>query len=165
MRDWVVGGAVLLDGDQLLLVGNQRRNGSVDWTPPGGVIDDGEALLEGLAREVHEETGLSVERWTRCAYRVEVEAPEMQWALRVEAWEAEAIGEVVVADPDGIVEHVRPVSRAEAVALMLDSPLWIQIPVGEWLAGTCGALDEGGRLFRFRLHGADRANHRVEHVL
>jgi 8-oxo-dGTP diphosphatase len=172
VRSWVVGGALIRQGDGLLMVANRRRDGSIDWTPPGGVIDPGEGLLEGLAREVREETGLSIDRWTRCAYRVEVEAPELKWVLRVEAWEAEASGDVVVDDPDGIVENVRPVSRAEAVELMLQSPLWIQIPVGEWLAGGCddcgvdgtGAAD-AARLFRFRLYGADRRSHRTEHVL
>ena len=168
VRSWVVGGALIRHGDGLLMVANRRRDGSVDWTPPGGVIDAGEELLDGLAREVLEETGLVVERWTRCAYRVEVEAREMHWVLRVEAWEGEASGDVVIADPDGIVEHVRHVSREEAVTLMADSPLWIQIPVGEWLFGGCDPDDErcldGGRLFRFRLHGADRRSHRTEHI-
>jgi 8-oxo-dGTP diphosphatase len=175
VRSWVVGGALIRHGDGLLMVSNRRRDGSVDWTPPGGVIDAGEELLEGLAREVREETGLSIDGWTRCAYRVEVEAPDMQWVLRVEAWEALASGELVAADPDGIVEHVRHVSRDEAVALMANSPLWIQIPVGEWLAGGCDACTADGvvngdpvaaaRLFRFRLHGADRLTHRTEHLL
>jgi 8-oxo-dGTP diphosphatase len=31
------------------------------WTPAGGGVDFGEALREGLVREVHEETGLRVE--------------------------------------------------------------------------------------------------------
>ena len=164
-RHWVVGGALIRHGDGVLMVANRRRDGSIDWTPPGGVIDAGEALLEGLAREVREETGLTVERWTRCAYRVEVEAPELQWMLRVEAWEAEASGELVVADPDGIVEHARVVSHEEAVALMVDSPLWIQIPVGEWLAGECPGDDDTGKLFRFRLSGSDRRSYRTERLL
>ena len=39
MRDWLVAGAVIEDPDRVLLVENRRRNGSTDWSPPGGVID------------------------------------------------------------------------------------------------------------------------------
>ena len=54
MRDWVVAGAVIEGADGLLLVRNRRRDGSEDWSPPGGVIDEGETILEGLTREVAE---------------------------------------------------------------------------------------------------------------
>ena len=47
MRDWVVGGALILSDEGVLLVQNRRRNGSHDWTPPGGVIDDGESCSRG----------------------------------------------------------------------------------------------------------------------
>ena len=57
MNQWIVGGAVIEHEGQLLLVRNRRKNGSVDWTTPGGVIDEGESVLSGLAREVFEETG------------------------------------------------------------------------------------------------------------
>ncbi len=40
MRSWVVGGALILSDEGVLLVQNRRRNGSHDWTPPGGVIDE-----------------------------------------------------------------------------------------------------------------------------
>ena len=61
MREWLVaGGLVERDDGRLLLVQNRRRDGSLDWTPPGGVIDHGETIHEGLAREVREETGLDV---------------------------------------------------------------------------------------------------------
>ena len=47
MRDWVVGGALILSDEGVLLVQNRRRNGSHDWTPPGGVIDEGETPDRG----------------------------------------------------------------------------------------------------------------------
>ena len=76
MRDWVVGGALILSDEGVLLVQNRRRNGSHDWTPPGGVIDEGETLLEGLTREVQEETGLRVTEWAGPVYEVRCEAPD-----------------------------------------------------------------------------------------
>jgi len=162
VRHWTVAGALIRHDDGLVLVANRRRDGSVDWTPPGGVIDEGETVREGLAREVVEETGLRIRSWRRCAYRVEVEAPELAWVLRVEAWEVEAAGTISIDDPDGIVEHVRGVRADEARRLMLASPLWIQVPVGHWLDGCVGCPGPDADLFRFRLHGADRETARAE---
>ena len=44
-HEWTVAGAVLEHGDGLLLVCNQRRNGSLDWSTPGGVIDATDASV------------------------------------------------------------------------------------------------------------------------
>ena len=72
MRDWTVAGGIVLEGDALLLVQNLRRNGALDWSPPGGVIEvqEGEPLLAGLTREVEEETGLRVTEWVGPLYEV-----------------------------------------------------------------------------------------------
>ena len=161
MREWTVGGALIRHGTGLVMVANRRRDGSIDWTPPGGVIDHGESVQDGLAREVLEETGLVVRHWHGLAYRVEVEAPGLGWLLRVEAWEAEADGEIEIADPDGIVEHVRRMEREEASTHMLGSPPWIQVPVAEWLDGRCGAAIADTVSYRFRLDGTDRSSSRA----
>jgi 8-oxo-dGTP diphosphatase len=165
VRSWQVGGALIRRGDGLVLVANRRRDDSIDWTPPGGVIDPGESVTEGLVREVREETGLVVEELVRCAYRVEVEAPGLEWVLHVEAWEVEVSGDVVVSDPDGIVQHCRSVPGAEARTLMQASPMWIHVPVGAWLDGVCGAHPDPAADFRFRLHGSDRRTNHVERLL
>lgn len=160
MRRWLVGGALIRHGDGLVLVCNRRRDRSVEWTPPGGVIDRGETMLAGLAREVREETGLTVDGWAHCAYKVKVEAPDMGWTLRVEAWEAQAVsGEIELADPDGIVEDVRHATLAEAPGLLAQSPPWVHAPVGDWLAGQTVAE------YHFVLHGTQRGAARVERVV
>ncbi len=114
MRDWLVGGALIETADGLLLVQNRRRDGSHDWSTPGGVIEEGEELLKGLAREVEEETGLVVTEWIGPVYEVRIVAPQMGWRLRVEAHRAVAFtGELTLADPDGIVVDARWVDAHE----------------------------------------------------
>ena len=53
-------GAVVVDGGRVLVArrGNPPLQGH--WTLPGGVLELGETLSDGVAREVREETGLIV---------------------------------------------------------------------------------------------------------
>ena len=54
-------GAVIIDQDRVLLIqrGNEPMKGH--WSLPGGLLELGESLTEGVQREVREETGLIVE--------------------------------------------------------------------------------------------------------
>ncbi|MGE5245653.1 MAG: NUDIX hydrolase [Betaproteobacteria bacterium] len=54
-------GAVILDGDRVVLVrrGSEPLKGL--WSIPGGAVEIGETCPEAIAREVLEETGLVVE--------------------------------------------------------------------------------------------------------
>lgn len=159
VRRWLVGGALIRHGDGLVLVGNRRRDRSLEWTPPGGVIDGDETLLDGLEREVLEETGMRITGWAHRSYTVQVDAPDMGWQLRVEAWEATGVdGEVRIDDPDGIVEEVRHAAAVDALALLQASPPWVHEPVGEWLGGA-----HGGQ-YRFALHGQQRHGARIERL-
>ena len=57
--EFTVAGALVESSAGVLLVQNRRRNGAMEWSTPGGVIDASDAtVLSGLAREVEEETGL-----------------------------------------------------------------------------------------------------------
>ena len=54
-------GAVVLDGDRVLLVLRGREPLKGVWSIPGGRLELGETLLDALHREVREETGLEVQ--------------------------------------------------------------------------------------------------------
>lgn len=54
-----VGGVVLIDG-RVLLIKRRFEPLAGRWSLPGGTLEVGETLAEGLAREMQEETGLDV---------------------------------------------------------------------------------------------------------
>ena len=119
MRDWLVAGALLEGPEGLLLVCNRRRDGSVDWSPPGGVIDEGETVLEGLSREVHEETGLTIAVGDPALVN-EFHDPatgfhqvDVYFHARLVAGDIDAPW----TDPEGVVTRRRWVSRAELAGL------------------------------------------------
>ena len=150
-------GGLLVDRSTVLLVANRRgafdrtigrRNGRLEWTPPGGVVDSGEEPLAALSREVVEETGLIVERWSEVLYRVSVEFPDRNMALGVEVHRALSwAGEVVLEDPDHIVEDARFVAPEAAGPLLATAPRWVREPVTEWLAGSQAGESEVPEFF------------------
>lgn len=54
-------GAVVIDGDHVLLIRRGQEPMKGQWSLPGGALEVGETLLDGVRREVLEETGLEVE--------------------------------------------------------------------------------------------------------
>lgn len=54
-------GAVIFDEDRVLLVQRGHAPMQGEWSLPGGALEVGETLEEGVRREVLEETGLIVE--------------------------------------------------------------------------------------------------------
>jgi len=54
-------GAVIVDAGRVVLVRRDREPLKGEWSIPGGVLELGETLREGTAREALEETGLTIE--------------------------------------------------------------------------------------------------------
>ena len=54
-------GAVIVDRDRVLLVCRATEPLKGEWSVPGGMLELGEKLRDGVRREVLEETGLEVE--------------------------------------------------------------------------------------------------------
>jgi len=175
VRAWTVASAVIETGDlpglpddlppgAVLLVENRRPNGTSDWTTPGGVVDEGEEPLDGLTREVAEETGLRVIRWGGLLYDIEASAPDLGWNLRVEVHRAVAVaGELSIgSDPDGIVVGSAWAASAACVELLGDSHPWVREPLLDWLENrwtdprTYSYVIRGTRPDEFRVERPDR---------
>ncbi len=54
-------GAVIVSGGRVLLVRRDTEPLRGEWSVPGGMLELGERLLEGVRREALEETGIEVE--------------------------------------------------------------------------------------------------------
>lgn len=151
----MVAGGLVEGPDGLLLVRNRRRDGSLDWSPPGGVIEvaGGESVRDGLTREVEEETGIRVTEWVGPVYEVEAVAEGMGWHMRVEVHRALAFeGELCVDDPDGIVVDARFVHPERCGEHLVDCHPWVREPLGAWLAERWIE----SRAYRYRVDGTDR---------
>ena len=119
-----------------MLVFQGRRSDARFWALPGGIVEDGELVTEGLVREVAEETGLAIEELGRLAYAVRVdwrrpahvrgrEVPgylATVWTFEVASW----TGELVVDDPDGVVLEAAFLSVQEAVG-RLGRTAWLSL--------------------------------------
>jgi 8-oxo-dGTP diphosphatase len=137
VRSWVVAGGLIEGPDGLLLVKNRRRSGAHDWSPPGGVIDaaDG-SVVDGLTREVEEETGLRVPGWDGPVYEVHAVATGLGWVMRCEVYVARGYeGELRLADPDGIVVDAAFVPLDECDAHLAECHPWVREPLAAWLTG------------------------------
>lgn len=146
---WTVAAAVIETDDGVLMVRNRRRGGRHDWTPPGGVVESSEEILDALAREVREETGLIVGSWGPLLYEVEAVAPDLGWHLRALIFRAgETSGELRVGDdPDGIVVDAAWVLPDACEATLAEAHDWVREPFLEWLRERF----DGGRTYRYHL--------------
>jgi len=130
VQSYSVASGIIVDRGQLLLVQNQRRNGSLDWSTPGGVVDPGEEVLEALQREVIEETALVVDQWLHLAYSVHVEFVGREMTLLAQVFHAAGFqGQLHVDDPDQVVVDGRWANADEVDGLLDSAPQWVAEPL------------------------------------
>jgi ADP-ribose pyrophosphatase YjhB (NUDIX family) len=88
--------AVCFDGDGRVLLGRRAFDpGAGLWDLPGGFLHEDEHPLDGLRREVHEETGLEIETDEFLGFWLEPYQGRIVLCL---AWTARARGEARAAD-------------------------------------------------------------------
>ena len=63
-----VAAGIIRSGDDILLV-EQKSDGRQYWSLPGGVVEPNETAVQGLLREVAEETGVAQSVLFRCRSR------------------------------------------------------------------------------------------------
>jgi 8-oxo-dGTP diphosphatase len=114
--------AIIRRGDEILIVQQQGKDDPApSWALPGGRVEPGELLIEALAREVREETGLTVAAIGQLAYLVQAESDHQTLVLMFEVndWS----GEIRVDDPDGYILQARFVAIPNAITLLEKLPL------------------------------------------
>lgn len=93
----VVGvGAVCIRDGRLLLVLRRRGAAAGTWALPGGRLEAGEGLADGVARELREETGLRARVGALCGVAERIGAGYHYVIL--DYWVQEAAGEPVAGD-------------------------------------------------------------------
>ncbi len=137
-----------LDGKVLLIQQQGPRDPSPSWFVPGGIVEHGESLIDGLRREVREETGLDVVRVGQLAYVIHSVRNE-PGSLRGD-WETRAgfqsvafafeitdwAGELAPDDPDELVIQARFAELEDAQGLLAGHPVrQMREPLQEYLAG------------------------------
>jgi 8-oxo-dGTP diphosphatase len=102
--DFQIVTAIVRRDDQLLMVEQAGPGEEAYWTVPGGAAEPGEFVTDALARELREETGLTLLDPGALAFTAQVDDRRDGWFATVWTWEvARWEGEMAANDPDGLV--------------------------------------------------------------
>ncbi len=135
-------GAVVVDRGRVLLVQRGHEPSKGKWSLPGGMLELGESLTDGVAREVQEETGLIVEsiELIELIDRVQkedgLEGERIRYHYVIADYLCRVVGGFLHAASDA--DAVRWVERAEwnsHSALALD-PMTVRVIEAGWQRAT-----------------------------
>lgn len=140
--------AIIRRNGEILLLRQRDKDGTINWALPGGAAEGGEALLETLAREVHEETGLNVLEAGPIAYAAQLREPlTLAFMFDVVRWS----GDLLPNDPDDdILEAVFMPVKDALERLGGQPPHFVRTPLLPYLRGTL----RSGTLLLFRRDGS-----------
>lgn len=127
-------GAVVVDEGRVLLVRRGREPLKGHWLLPGGLLELGESLVDGVVREVREETGLAVEpiELVELLDRIHREGERVRYHYVIADYLCRVAGGALQAASDA--DAVRWVERAEwnsHSALRLD-PVTVRVIEAGW---------------------------------
>ncbi|TJZ87191.1 NUDIX domain-containing protein [Paracoccus hibiscisoli] len=110
--------AAILQADRILMVNAYPGHGSDLWCLPGGGVDPHASLPDNLSREVREETGLTIAVGAPFLVN-EFHDPDRRFHQVEIHFRATLTGSdrLTLADPEGIVNRARWVTRAELTTL------------------------------------------------
>ena len=120
----IVAAVIEVDGEVMLV----RQQGPTDpepaWALPGGRVEPGESLIEALARELMEETGLTLDEVSpTLLYVCEVIDPHDATHSVASVFRVRVRPDSgPINDPDGFIQEARFVPMADAIAYLGQHP-------------------------------------------
>jgi len=127
-------GAVVVERSRVLLVRRGQEPLKGKWSLPGGLLELGESIRDGVIREVREETGLAVEpvELVELLDRIHRENDRVRYHYVIADYLCRVVGGSLRAASDA--DEVRWVERAEwnsHSALLLD-PVTVRVIEAGW---------------------------------